>query len=299
MKLDISRLRNVRRNPADNSICCACPQCEAEGHDKKGQHLKIYQSGAFSCVKAGSDDRVHNAKIRAFLRGTNSDENPDFEYIDPEPARISVEKVYPEESLKRLVPDYSYWIGRGAKESVIRRLEGGLAPEDERSKLSARFLFPVRGLDGRIVGFIGRLTFNNSFAPKWKNLVKTSKVVWPWHIAESYVKSSGRVILVESPGDMIALMGHDIWNVICVFGLNLNGKIISALVSANVKQIIVSLNRDADPSKGQYAAEKIRNKLSAFFNEDSLLIKLPPEGTKDWGEASAEQIEAFKQEISS
>jgi len=295
MKLDLSRLEKVRRN-ADGSVTCRCVACKAENNgDSTGNHLRIWQNGSFNCV-THTGDRQHNAFIRAYLRGTNPDENPDYELIDPEP-KISVERVYPESSLDRLVPDYSYWEGRGIKPEVLARLEGGMAPEDEKSKLSARFIFPIRGLDRRIVGFTGRLTFANSFAPTWKHIFRTSKVVWPWHVAEPYVRASGKVILVESIGDLLSCQSHDIMNVLCIFGLNINGKLISTLVAANVKQIIISLNRDEDPSKGQRAAEKIRNKLSAFFNEESLIIRLPPEGKKDWNECSSEEIEAFKQEI--
>ena len=46
----------------------------------------------------------------------------------------------------------------------------------------------------------------------------------------------------------------------------------------------------------QRAAEKIRNKLCAFFQEDHLIIRLPTSG-KDWGEATKEEIQQFKQEI--
>ncbi len=295
MRLDISRLEKVKRNP-DQSITCRCPACAAEGGDKTGNHLRIWLTGAFNCVTHGQD-KVHNKAIRALLRGTSLDDNPDIVYIDPEP-RVTVEKVYPEDTLSKLLPDYSYWEGRGAKAEVVKALEGGLAPLDEKSKLAGRFIFPIRGRDGRITGFTGRLVSENSFAPTWKHLFKSSLAVWPWNVTGPAIRASSTAVLVESVGDTLALLSNDVPNVICLFGLNINSRIISTLVSANVKKVIVSLNRDDDPNKGQRAAERIADKLSVFFAPESVRIVLPPEGTNDWGEAKSEQIAAFKESIS-
>lgn len=294
MRLDISRLEKVKRNP-DQSITCRCPACAAEGGDKTGNHLRIWTTGAFNCVTHGQD-KVHNRTVRALLRGTSLDDNPDTVYIDPEPT-IKIDKVYPEDTLSKLLPDYTYWLNRGARPEVVKELEGGLAPLDEKSKLAGRFVFPVRAPDGRIAGFIGRLTVENSFAPKWKNLVKTSRVVWPWKVAAPAIAATKTVVLLESPGDLIACMGAGIRNALCIFGLNINSRVISTLVSVNVNRIVISLNRDDDPTKGQRAAEKIADRLSAFFAAGSVQIILPPEGVKDWGIASVEQLAAFKESI--
>lgn len=294
MKLDLARLVNVKRQ-SDGSVVAQCPACAAEGQDRAGRnHLRVWRTGAFHCILK-SEDPHHNAQIRALLRGTAPDDNPDIEYIDPEP-RVTTDKVYPEDSLSKLIPDYSYWIGRGARPDVIARLEGGLAPSDEKSKLSGRFVFPVRGLDGRINGFTGRLTEPSSFAPSWKHCFKSGRAVYPWTVNGPAITASGTVILVESIGCLLSLMSHDITNVLCVFGLRINGKTISTLIAANVKRVIISLNRDDDPSKGQRAAEQIKTRLCAFFNEEHVIIRLPQTG-KDWNEVDEAEFAAFKEEI--
>lgn len=294
MRLDLSRLVNVKRQ-SDGSIQCQCPICAREGKDQSSKnHLRVFRTGAFNCIVYGSD-KQHNGQIKAYLCNTAPDDNPDIEYIDPEPT-IKVDKVYPEETITKLVPDYSYWIGRGAKEEVLRSLEGGLAPLDEKSKLAGRFIFPIRGRDGRINGFTGRLVTENSFAPTWKHLFKSSLACWPWQVAGPHIKKTGTVVLVESVGDLLALMSHGVQNVICIFGLNLNGKIISTLVANDVKKVVVSLNRDEDPSKGQRAAEKIANRLSAFFSDESIIVRLPPQ--KDWGICTPDEIAEFRKELS-
>lgn len=294
MRLDHNRLINVKRQ-SDGSIQCQCPVCAQDGKDRAAKnHLRIYNTGAFSCIVDNS--KPHTRAIAAFLRGTAPDDNPDIIYIDPEPA-IKTEKVYDEETLTKLLPDYSYWVGRGAKESVLKALEGGLAPHDEKSKLSNRFIFPIRGRDGRINGFTGRLIEENSYAPTWKHLFKSSLAAWPWNVTGPHIIETKTVVLVESVGDLLALMSHGIMNVLCIFGLNLNSRIISTLIAHDVKKVIVSLNRDDDPTKGQKAADHIASRLRAFYSDEHIEIRLPPIGVKDWGECPAPEIAAFKTEL--
>lgn len=295
MKLDLSRLVNVKRNPTDQSIQCQCPICASEdGRDLVGRnHLRVYQSGGFRCIV--NDDRVHNAKIRAYLRGTNPDENPDYEYIDPEPARISVEKVYPEETLSKLVPDYSYWVGRGIKPEVLARLEGGMAPEDEKSKLSARFIFPCRNIDGRIIGYSARLTFNNSFAPKWKIIGKKSLFIMPSvSISKPAIQETGTVILVEGIGCCLKLGERGIFNTLCLFGLNISGRQISYIVSTGARRVVIATNNE-DSGIGNQAAERLKTKLCAFFSEENVVIHLPY--SKDFMEMSEEKIAEWHQSL--
>ena len=97
-------------------------------------------------------------------------------------------------------------------------------------------------------------------------------------------------------------MSYDINECLCIFGLNLNGRIISTLIAHDVKTVVISLNRDSDPTKGQAAMDKIYQKLTNFWPEDKIILRLPPEGFKDWGEcaeaAHSQGFEAFKEELS-
>ncbi len=295
MRLDTSRLINVRRQ-SDGSIVAQCPVCAEEGHDLSGKnHLRVWRSGKFNCL-LHTGEKAHNRAIRAYLMNTALDDNPEEEYIDPEPTVIA-DKVYPEDTIKRLAPIYDYWVGRGARPDVLAELQGGMAPEDEKSKLSKRFIFPIRGPDGRITGFTGRLVEDNSFAPTWKHLFKSSRVCYPWHVTGAAIRASGTVVLVESVGDLLSLMSNDVRNVICLFGLNLNGKVISTLVANDVQRVVISLNRDEDPSKGQRAAERIADRLTTFFAPENVIIRLPPPPFKDWGQADEAAIQAFRAEI--
>lgn len=295
MSLDLSRLTNVKATAT--GWTAQCPLCAAQGRDLKGRdHLGILRSGAFHCVLC-SDAPGANANIRALARG---DAVTDIEYIDPEP-RLTTERVYPESSLTTLLPDYSYWLKRGMKEEVLKALENGLAPQGEKGKLSGRSVFPIRDAQRRIVGFSGRLTGESSFAPKWKHLFRSGKAVYPAHLTGEAIRLTRTAVLHESLGDGLALLSHDIKPILCTWGLNLSGAIISYLVSADVRCVFCSPNRDADPRKGQAAAERWADRLSDFVPK--VVIRLPEPPFEDWGEcaeggeAGAAELARFRAEV--
>lgn len=289
-----SSLKCAKRNP-DGSVTAQCPACYVNGRDRSGNHLRVWSSGAFHCII--DDSREHNKIIRANLRGNVED----FEYIEPPPV-LKVERIYPEDSLKKLVRDHSYWKARGIKPEVMDLLEAGVAPDDEKNKLSGRAILPIRGMDGRIRGFTGRLIRDNNWSPKWKHVFPCSKVCWPWGVNGDAIRQSGKAVLVESVGDLASLMSADIRNTLCVFGLRVFSPVVGALVAANVKKVIISLNNDKDPNKGHGAALRIRQKLSSFFPEENIVVRLP-NGFKDWndalmgGDTGLEELRQFKGEI--
>ena len=59
MGIDIAKLELVKQ--CGNQIIARCPACAEEGHDRKGDHLCVYEGGRFSCVlfggKAGHQHR--------------------------------------------------------------------------------------------------------------------------------------------------------------------------------------------------------------------------------------------------
>jgi hypothetical protein len=295
------RLEGLRRN-GDGTFQARCPACAAEGGDSQKQHLRIWPSSAFRCAKYG-DDKTHNRVVRALIY---ADSDPDtlaaleVEFVDPEP-KLEVEKVFPEEMLTKLTPNYRYWVGRGISEDVLRRMGGGLAPAEQKSKLAGRYVFPVRDTQGRIVGWTGRLVSDASFGPKHKHLVKASKVVFPIHVTGDAIRARRTVVLVESVGDMLSLLTHGVDCVLVLLGLNLNSRILGFLVAVNVQRVIISTNNDTigrpeSKSAGNKAADKIRDKLVPFVGEDKVVIRLPTTA-KDWNAAEVTEIEAFRHEV--
>jgi len=60
--LDESKLENVRRK--DGKLTVRCPACAEKGGDRKGEHLVVYENGAYHCV-ATNGERSHRKRIFA------------------------------------------------------------------------------------------------------------------------------------------------------------------------------------------------------------------------------------------
>lgn len=289
----VSKLVNAKRT-SDGGWQCQCPACALNKRDLHGKnHLRIYKSGAFHCAVDNSPE--HNRSIKSILGGGTGE--LDVEYLQPEPLKMDV--TYPDSILDKLIPDYSYWAGRGIDVDIVKALECGLAPQDENGPLSGRTIFPLRNPDGKIAAFTARLVGENSFGKKWIHLKPVSKVVWPYRLSGPIIESTKTAVLVESPGDTLALLTSGIKPVICLFGLNLFDLTIATLIGAGVNRVFVSLNRDEDPRKGQAAADKVARKLSPFVSD--VQIRLPKQ-PKDWGDAlktpeGLADLAAFKREI--
>ncbi len=291
MSLDLSKLVGVKR--LSDKTTAACPQCRAEGLDSSGNHLVLYPDGRFGCC-INSDSAHRQAIWRLAGDGKGSNESVPAEEQQPQ---IEMERTWNPSVLDRLVKDYSYWAGRGISEATIAPFRGGVAVDGQ---MKDRWVIPIFNDDGLVIGFTGRCLkqmtkeerkkFNR---PKWKHISSKSLFVWG-DIDE--VESTRRAILVESPGDLLALREHGVLDVLCVFGTSISQTVIGALVAASPHQIIVSTNRDPvnerGQTPGQSAAARIKKTLDTFFNSDTVEVRLPPEGVNDWGEATREQIHA-------
>ncbi len=225
----LSRLRCVKTN-TDRSIQCQCPACFASGGDSKGEHLRVYPSGAYSCV-VHPDSKDHNRAIKAYLKGltiNGDDIDLDYEVIDPEP-KLNTPKVYPESILTKLLPDHSYWINRGIKPEVMVQMGGGLATTEEKSKLSGRYILPCKSYENQLIGFVGRwVGKENTFAPKYKIIGKKSHFCFPSMSLSDYaIRSTGEVILVESQGCSLSLASAGLWQSKTLFGLKVSSKLLS------------------------------------------------------------------------
>lgn len=309
------RLENLRRN-GDGTFQARCPACAAHGGDRQGVHLRIWPSGAFCCAKerkaeTDAEPIDHNRAIRAFVYEGASPEALaalQVSYVDPDP-KLTADKVYPESMLAQMLPDHRYWMNRGISETVLRRLEGGLHPPDIRSKMSGRYLFPIRDhVTGKIVGWTGRLISDASFGPKHKHLCKVKRVVYPlWHTREAILKAR-KVVFVEGVGDQLACMTMGIDYVIDLLGLHLSSRALGFLVSANLDEYVVATNSDEgklNPATGvmsypgQEAAEKLCTKLRPFLGEHKVRQRLP-KTRKDWCktlEDKTGELEVFRAEL--
>lgn len=195
---------------------------------------------------------------------------------------LSCPKIFSNDLLKELKPDYSYFKGRGISEQTQKEFRGGLMTE---GKLKNRFTFPIFGPKGEIVGFNGRDVTGTKKSNKWKLLGSKKEFKYPLFLNHKIIKEQRKVVLTESIGDCLALWECGIKNSIVLFGTEISLAVLNLLIKFDIQKIIISLNNDENSNNvGNNAAQKCINKLSRYFDERKLSIKLPPSPFKDWNE---------------
>jgi len=65
MSLDVAKLEQVRELPG-GSVQARCPACAEGGHDRAGEHLRIYPDGRFGCCVHPKDGE-HRKRIFALV----------------------------------------------------------------------------------------------------------------------------------------------------------------------------------------------------------------------------------------
>lgn len=270
------------------------------GSDKSAQHLAIFANGKYGCAVDNSPE--HSRAIYALL-GTDGSGHVGSLTGAPEPEpTVEMERVWPAELLDRLIRDHSYWEGRGISEATVAPFRGGVATS---AQMADRYVLPQFNEHGEIIGFSGRCLRTMSDAdrkrfnrPKWKHLSSSSRFVWG---GLDEIEDCRRAVLVESIGDSLALREHGVPESAVLFGTALSQALLGWLIAADPQEIIVSTNLDTPKlingvmrRPGQDAAIRIHRALTQFFSAEAVRIVHPPQGVKDWNEATAGQIgEAF------
>ena len=65
MSLDVAKLEKVRELPG-GIVQARCPACAEGGHDRTGEHLRIYPDGKFGCC-VHPNDGEHRKRIWALV----------------------------------------------------------------------------------------------------------------------------------------------------------------------------------------------------------------------------------------
>lgn len=202
---------------------------------------------------------------------------------------IKMDKTWDREILKRLLPADGFYHERKISSKTLRLLNGGFA---NNNKLHSRYVFPIFGEDDRIVGFTGRYIGKireGSDIVKWKHEGRKTKWIYPafTKVKDSYVfqeaiREAGEVIVVESIGDMLALVECGIYNVLVTFGTSLSKQQLAFLARFSDLTVTLAFNRDNTAGRpGFFAAAKTYYQLLPMYG-DKVRIKLPED--KDFGD---------------
>jgi len=268
LMIDLDKLENLVTTV--DGWQAQCPLCNFNGEDQKNRnHLGIQRDGKFNCLKYSADPT--HLKAILDLVGVNSDGILKHQYIVPEP-KLSIPESWPLNILKGLIKNYDYWQKRGVSSTTCEKFHVGVAT---KGMLKNRSVVPIFDESRtKIIGFNGRKLNEDQFGPKWKILGEKKQFLFGGELFS--IEQSKTVIITEGPADILYLSEHGINNTLCLFGVEISSKLLSYLIRINPNRILISTNNEVENfSIGNKAAEKIRNKLLQFFNEDKIEIALP------------------------
>ena len=265
--------------------------------------LKVYKNtGVWQDYVSGSDSMPFQKLIELTLKTKDPkiikqyirNSSEPTEYVKKE--ILEMEKVYPEECLQRLFPNYSLYLKKNISEETLKKYKCGLA---SNGQMYQRMVFPIFNSDNQIIGFSGRKINENNDFPKWKHIGIKTKWIYPAFIpnektVDQLIEDKREVILVESIGDSMALTEEGYENNLVTFGLDCSPALINYLCSKSLDRIIIATNNDSDKDKnhGKISSMKIYMKLSQFFDFRQLSIQLPL--LNDFGEMRQKEAD-FKQ----
>ena len=212
--------------------------------------------------------------------------------------KLEMEKIYPEDSLEKLLPHYKFYNDKGISSNTLSFFKGGLATQGH---MYQRFVFPIYNQDSNIHGFSGRDMANLENRPKWKHIGIKSKWIYPLYIPSQNtfpvleaIEKEGEIILVESIGDLLNLHENGIKNALSVFGLDISPTLICALVGLSPQKIILSLNNDENKNENTGLNSSVKNylKLLPHFDYEKIRICLPIKN--DFGDMSSSSFDEWK-----
>ncbi len=168
-------------------------------------------------------------------------------------------------------------VGQGFTEEQLQRAGLVTRPQQGSSRdlFHSRLMFPIRNVEGRVVGFGGREL--DGSVPKYLNTPQTpvfdkSSLLWALDAARDSIKLRGEGVVVE--GYMDALMAHQqgYTNVVASMGTALTDRQVAALAPL-AKSFVLALDMDA---AGQDAT--MRSLKTSWANVPNVRIALLPEG---------------------
>lgn len=186
---------------------------------------------------------------------------------------------------KNLSIPSKYFIDRGFSKEILDKYDVGDCISQNK-EMSNRAVVPVYDQSySTMIGCTGRSIFNkcdtckayhdlkdncpseeNAWKmSKWKHSsgFKTQDSLYNFWFAQEHIKSSGSVILVESPGNVWKLEENNIHNSVALFGSNISDRQKTLLDMSGAMNIIVIMDND---DAGKKARTIIDNKCSRTYN---------------------------------
>lgn len=200
----------------------------------------------------------------------------------------------------RLAIPAPYMLGRGFSARILEDYDVGTCNHPGKP-MHERVVFPIYQ-DGHAIGYTGRSVheqcpacrcwhrLGNCPGPddrhrfsKWKHVgFEAGHHLYNWWVAQERVRETGKVFLVESPGDCLRMLEAGVTAVAGLFGVGLSDRQQVLLEMAGAMDVVVLTNMDG---AGREAAQRIKTKLGRTFR-----VKVPAYDANDLGDLGVERI---------
>lgn len=234
----------------------------------------------------------------------------DVSVDNPRPKPKQIDFRFKEISREKLLPfvdaDIPFYLRRGYSTEILKKYDLFICKK-KRNLLYGRIVFPIYNNDRTsIIGFVGRTlqpqcekcrkfhsptkkcpesSFEKIICEKWVNSkgLARNKLLFNYWWSRDYIRESGKIILVESQGDVLKIEMADIHNSVGIFGTELSPKQAELIKQSGAKQVILCMNND---EAGRIAADKIEKILGM----ETIKLELPE---NDMGDMAIPDIRHF------
>lgn len=279
---------------------CACPVHHGDNKTAFGWNLK---TSTWSCFTHHCE-MVYGNKIVGLLKGVMNFTDEEASHwlaqnstgVVAPSAALKIDKIYPENCLKRLFRT-DFYEKRGFLRETLDNFEHGMA---ESGTMRNRVVFPVRDERGYIRGFSGRwagkeaisngkticVSSTNKQVAKWKHTsFKKSSYLYNWCKLKS--QNPEPIIVVESIANVMRFHEAGYQNVCASFGASLSVKQTSLLIKRGLPVILAYDNDEA----GHKGIEKAKKKLEQYLDVRVLHTR----DSRDWAELNNEEVKQICQ----
>ena len=218
--------------------------------------------------------------IYKFLVTNNVDVNSEVPATrQPSGPQLKIHEPLNESLVRYLEPSYGFLLKRGFKTETLQKFQIGLWNR-LGTFMHNRLVFPIRDVQGNLVGFSGRTIYDECdwekylvrakwvhgrYYDRWPEIgeLKTGSLLFNLDKAKEHIGLQKTLILVEGPLDGLRLDEAGFYNWVALLGCSFGPSHRSLLVTLGINNLVLALDLD---KAGTNATSKIEKSLSSFFH---------------------------------
>jgi DNA-binding protein Fis len=244
-----------------------CLSRSQKGWEKNGDEMVSFKEAIDFASKFINQD-LRSLKVSNKEKEKNNFINT-VRYINNQTNVIDIPKINRNVVRKNLSIPSQYFISRNFSPAILDKYDVGDCLSSNK-EMSNRAVVPVYDMDhSYMIGCSGRAI--GELKPKWKHSAgfKAENVLYNYWFAKEYIKNTGVVVLVESPGNVWKLEEAGIHNSVGIFGSSLADKQKMLLDISGAMTIVTIMDND---DAGKKASEQIANKCNRTYNIKNINI---------------------------